>query len=88
MFGKGDDPSLTLLDVARSGVELDGIVGGVTSHWLVREVEESLAHRAVDVNRLAASCGRETPIEVVSRIGFGVDTRRPRAASPALRLGS
>ena len=42
----------------------------------------------VDVIRRAASCGRETPIEVVSRIGFGVDTRRPRAASPALRLGS
>ena len=43
-FGKSKSPSLTLLDVALSDIGLDGSVGGVTSCWLVREVEESLAH--------------------------------------------
>ena len=43
---------------------------------------------AVDLIRRAASCGRETPIEVVSRIGFGVGTLYLGLRRPALRLGS
>ena len=44
------DPPLTLLDVALSGIGLGGSVGGVTSCRLVRDVEESLANRAVDLS--------------------------------------
>ena len=42
-YENAKSPSLTLLDVALSWLELDGSVGGVTSCWLVREFEESLA---------------------------------------------
>ena len=72
MVREDENLSLTGLDVALSGQERDGNVGDAGNCWLPREFEESLADRAVDLIRRAASCGRETPIEVVSRIGIGV----------------
>ena len=47
-----------LLDVAFAGMGLDGSVGGVTSCRVAREVEESLAHRAVDLSLPGAIRGQ------------------------------